>query len=55
MAGNTVCLANITLFRLADYADKKVRRLAERARQRKKQAALSIAHYISSIPLSLQV
>jgi hypothetical protein len=27
------------LFRLADYAEKKVRRLAERPRERKKQAA----------------
>jgi hypothetical protein len=34
-----ILLAGISLFRLADYADKKVRRLAARPRQRKKQAA----------------
>jgi hypothetical protein len=34
-----IVIAGIFLFRLADYADKKVRRLAERPRQRKKQAA----------------
>jgi hypothetical protein len=34
-----VLFAGIALFRLADYADKKVRRLADRPRQRHKQAA----------------
>jgi hypothetical protein len=34
-----ILCAGVVLFRLADYADKKVRRLAERPRQRKKQTA----------------
>jgi hypothetical protein len=34
-----ILVAGVSLFRLADYADKKVRRLAERPRQRNKQAA----------------
>jgi len=34
-----ILFAGITLFRLADYADRKLRRLAERPKQRKKQAA----------------
>jgi len=34
-----VLFAGIAVFRLADYADKKVRRLADRPRQRHKQAA----------------
>jgi hypothetical protein len=39
MAWLAVLFAGITLFRLADYAGKKVRRFAERPRERKKQAA----------------
>ncbi|MGZ7051848.1 MAG: hypothetical protein ACXVJ0_07320 [Candidatus Angelobacter sp.] len=34
-----ILFAGVTLFRLANYADKKVRRLADRPRQRNKQAA----------------
>jgi hypothetical protein len=34
-----ILFAWISLFRLAGYTDKKVRRLAERPRQRKKQVA----------------
>ncbi|HEY2234681.1 MAG TPA: hypothetical protein VGK01_14490 [Candidatus Angelobacter sp.] len=34
-----ILFAGVVLFRLADYADKKVRRLADRPRERKKQAA----------------
>ncbi|HEV7520846.1 MAG TPA: hypothetical protein VGP89_07075 [Candidatus Angelobacter sp.] len=34
-----ILFAGITLFRIADYADKKVRRLAERPRHRSKQTA----------------
>jgi len=34
-----ILFAGVRLFRLANYADKKVRRLAERPRQRKKLAA----------------
>jgi hypothetical protein len=34
-----ILFAGIVLFRLADYADKEVRRLADRPRERKKQAA----------------
>jgi hypothetical protein len=34
-----ILFAGVVLFRLADYADKKVRRLADRPRVRKKQAA----------------
>ena len=39
MAWLAILFAGVTLFRLADYADRKVRRLAERPRQRKKQVA----------------
>ena len=34
-----ILFAGVVLFRLADYADKKVRRFADRPRERKKQAA----------------
>ena len=34
-----ILFAGVVFFRLADYADKKVRRLADRPRERKKQAA----------------
>lgn len=34
-----ILFAGISLFRLANYADKKVRRLAERPRERRKLAA----------------
>jgi hypothetical protein len=34
-----ILFAGVVLFRLAGYADKKVRRLADRPRERKKQAA----------------
>jgi hypothetical protein len=34
-----ILFAGVVLFRLADYADKKVRRLADRPRERKKQVA----------------
>lgn len=40
-----ILFAGITLFRLADYADKKVRRLAERPPATQKTSCLSIAHH----------
>ena len=40
-----ILFAGITLFRLADYADKKVRRLARASAATQKTSCLSIAHH----------